>query len=187
MPFVHRERPHPAVVVAIALPVLLALAVAAIAITVRVRGIGDAPPAPPAATGPLAVVPVQAPGAGSAECAAVLAALPVELPADGGPLPPRSIAEPAQPGARAWAASPRPVVLRCGLPRPTELTPTAALLEVDGVRWLQLTDGMPDPVTTSYVAVDRPVYVALTAPVTTGSGPLQTVSDVLHTTLPPTH
>ena len=62
---------------------------------------------------------------------------------------------------RAWAADPVPLVLRCGLPRPAELTPTSALLEVNGVRWLTLTDGA---LVTS-IAVDRPVYVAFTAPV----------------------
>jgi hypothetical protein len=75
-------------------------------------------------------------------------------------------------------------VLRCGLPRPAELTPTSALLEVNGVRWLELDDGLPDPVQVSYIAVDRPVYVALTTPVAAGSAPLQEVSDVVRTTLP---
>ena len=73
-----------------------------------------------------------------------------------------------------------PVVLRCGLPRPAELTPTSELLEVNGVRWLTLTDGA---LVTS-IAVDRPVYVALTAPAGVGSGPLQAVSDAVRTTLP---
>jgi hypothetical protein len=36
----------------------------------------------------------------------------------------------------------------------------------------------------SYIAVDRPVYVAVTTPVDSGSGPLQAVSDVVRTTLP---
>jgi hypothetical protein len=48
------------------------------------------------------------------------------------------------------------------------------------VQWLTLTDG---GLVTS-VAVDRPVYVALTTPANIGSGPLQAVSDVVRTTLP---
>ncbi|MBC8091579.1 MAG: DUF3515 domain-containing protein, partial [Pseudonocardia sp.] len=80
-------------------------------------------------------------------------------------------------------ASPRPVVLRCGLPRPAELVPTSALLEINGVQWLELDDGVPNPTVITYVAVDRPVYVVLTAPVDAGSGPLQTVSDVVRDTL----
>jgi hypothetical protein len=75
-------------------------------------------------------------------------------------------------------------VLRCGLTRPAELTPTAALLEVNGVRWLELNDGRPDPVVISWVAVDRPVYVVLTVPPDAGSGPLQAVADAVRTTLP---
>ncbi|NMH91776.1 DUF3515 domain-containing protein [Pseudonocardia bannensis] len=174
--------------VAITLPVLLAVIVAAIGITVRIRGIDggpDATAAAPAETGPLAVAPVDAPGAGGGECAALLAALPVGLPGDDGVLPSRPLAEPA-PGVLAWAASPRPVVLRCGLPRPVELNPASALLEINGVRWLRLTDTAPDSVLATYVAVDRPVYVVLTAPSTVGSGPLQAVSDVIRSTLPAT-
>jgi hypothetical protein len=75
-------------------------------------------------------------------------------------------------------------VLRCGLPRPAELAPDSALLEVNGVQWLRLDDGVPDPVVVSYVAVDRPVYVVLTAPPDAGSGPLQAVADAVRATLP---
>jgi hypothetical protein len=182
------------VLIAVTLPLLLAIAVAALGATARVRGVevsgvGGAPsqtaPEPPE-TGPLALVPVDAPDADGPHCTALLAALPGALPADGGSLPPRPLADPAPAGSRAWVAAPRPVVLRCGLTRPAELAPDSALLEVDGVRWLRLDDGVPDPVVVSYVAVDRPVYVVLTAPPGAGSGPLQTVSDVVRTTLPAT-
>ena len=179
-----RTRISPPLVIAIALPLLLAVAVAAIAITARMRGIGEPPPPD---TGPLAVAPVEAPDATGPDCAALLAALPVDLTGPGEPLLNRPIAQADQlPGVRAWAAAPRPVVLRCGLPRPVELTPTSALLEINGVRWLQLDDGLPDPVQVSYIAVDRPVYVALTTPVDAGSGPLQEVADVVRNTLPAT-
>jgi hypothetical protein len=172
------------VVIAIALPLLLAVTVAAIAITVRVRGFGEPPPPD---TGPLAVAPVDSPAAAGPECATLLAALPAELDGSDGPMPPRPIADAASlPGVRAWAAAPRPVVLRCGLPRPAELTPTSALLEVNGVRWLQLDDGLPRPVQVSHIAVDRPVYVAVTTPVDAGSAPLQQLSDVIRETLPAT-
>ena len=176
------SRLSPPVAIAIALPLLLALAVAAIAINARVRGIGEPPPPD---TGPLAVAPVDAPDASGPECTALLAALPAELDGPDGPMPPRPIAA-ALPGVRAWAAAPRPVVLRCGLPRPAELTPTSALLEVNGVRWLQLDDGLPEPVQVSYIAVDRPVYLAITMPIDAGSAPLQQLSDVVRETLPAT-
>jgi Protein of unknown function (DUF3515) len=187
-----RARPSPPVLVAVTLPLLLALAIAALAITARVRGVdgaglgaGDAAAAAAAPeTGPLALVPVDAPDADGPRCASLLAALPATLPADGGTLPPRALADPAPAGTRAWAAAPRPVVLRCGLTRPAELAPDSALLEVDGVQWLRLDDPVPEPVVVSYVAVDRPVYVVLTVPTDSGSGPLQAVADVVRTTLP---
>lgn len=174
-----RERPHPAVLVAIALPLLLALTLAAVAVGARLGWIGG-PPAPDES--PLAVVPVDAPAAAGPDCAALTAALPPELDAEPAALPSRPLAEPAPPGVRAWAAAPRPVVLRCGLPRPAELTPTSALLEINGVRWLPLRDeGAP---VISYVAVDRAVYVVLTTPADLGSGPIQQVADVIRAHLP---
>ena len=114
----------------------------------------------------------------------MLAALPAALTGDGGGLPRRPLAEPTPAGVTAWAATPQPVVLRCGLTRPTELVPTSPLLVINGVQWLTLDDGMPDPVTVTYVAVDRPVYVALTVPAAAGSAPVLDVSDVLREKLP---
>lgn len=185
-----RRRPPAPVLIAVGLPLLLAVVVAAVAIVGRVQGVevaglGGAGTTLPAAAenGPLAVVPVDAPDARGPDCTALLAALRADLPAAGGTLPARPLADPAPPGTLAWAAAPRPVVLRCGLTRPAELTPTSTLLEVNGVRWLRLDDGVPDPVIVSYVAVDRPVYVALTAPTDAGSGPLQAVADVVRQTL----
>lgn len=174
-----RRRPPLPIVLAVALPVLLAVAVAAIGLATRL-GVLDTEPQP--ATGPLPVPPVDAPEAAGPPCTELLAALPTELAS----LPPRPLAEPAPEGVRAWAAAPRPVVLRCGLPRPVELTPASALLEVNGVQWLALDDGVPDPVVTTYVAVDRPVYVVLTAPTAAGSGPLQAIADVVRESLPAT-
>ena len=178
-----RSRPSLPVVIAIALPLLFALTVAAISITARVRGVGEPTPAPPQ-TGPLAVVPVDAPDATGPDCTKVLAALPAGLSSGDGTLPTRPQAEPAQPGVHAWAAAPQPVVLRCGLPRPSELNPTSALLEINGVQWLQLSDDAPNPEVVTYVAVDRPVYVVVTEPVDSGSGPLQQLSDVIRGALP---
>ncbi len=164
--------PRPALLVAITLPLLLAVTLAAVAITERIRGSAEPD------TGPLPVAPIDAPAAAGPECATLLAALPDELPGTGGPFPERPLAEPAPVGVRAWAAAPQPVVLRCGLPRPVELTPTSLLLVVDGVSWLPLADGV------TYVAVDRPVFVALTVPGSTGTGPLQVVSSAVRATLP---
>ena len=177
------RRPSAPVVVAVALPLLLAVVVAGIGIVARVGGLDGTSAAPPD-TRPLAVATVDAPDAGSPSCASLLAGLDGDLPAGTTTLPRRALADPQPPGVRAWAAVPSPVVLRCGLPRPAELTPTSALLEIDGVRWLQLDDGLPQPQVVTSVAVDRPVYVALTVPTGVGSGPLQAVSDAVRSTLP---
>jgi uncharacterized protein DUF3515 len=170
------QRPSAPIAIAVALPLLLAVVVAGIGISARLRG----PDAPSPETGPLAVATVDAPDAASPSCTTLLAGLDGDLPAGTTTLPRRPLAPPAAAGVRAWAAVPAPVVLRCGLPRPAELTPTSELLEINGVRWLTLAEG---GLVTS-VAVDRPVYVALTAPNGVGSGPLQAVSDVIRTTLP---
>jgi hypothetical protein len=187
-----RGRPSTPVLVAVALPLLLAVAVAALALIARARGVegadldaGQAAARSAPDTRPLAVVPVDAPDADGPECAALLAALPAALPADGGPLPPRPLADPAPSGTRAWAAAPLPAVLRCGLTRPAKLGPSSALLEVNGVRWLELDDGLPEPAMVTWVAVDRPVYVVLTAPTTAGTGPLQAIADAIRSTLVP--
>jgi Protein of unknown function (DUF3515) len=179
------RRPSASVAIAITLPLLLAVVVAGIAVVARVRGLdGGAAAAPPPDTRPLAVATVDAPDAGSPSCATLLAGLDGDLPAGSATLPRRALADPQPPGVRAWTAAPSPVVLRCGLPRPAELTPTSALLEVDGVQWLQLDDGLPQPQAVTSVAVDRPVYVAITVPTGVGSGPLQAVSEVVGAKLP---
>ncbi|MEQ3554749.1 DUF3515 domain-containing protein [Pseudonocardia nematodicida] len=164
----------PPVAVAIALPLLLALVVAGLGIYSRVTAGPD--------TGPLTLAPLPAPQAGSAGCDALVAALPAELPGDAAPLEPREL-DPAAPGARAWAAEPEPVVLRCGTERPPELGPSSPLIVVNGVDWLPL----PTPegaLSTTYAVVDRDVYLELTAPAETGPGPLQAVSDAVVAQLP---
>jgi hypothetical protein len=127
-------------------------------------------------TGPLALVPVDAPQAGSAPCASLLAALPDGLTSGRAVLRRLPLAQPAPPGAVAWGdGSGEPVVLRCGLARPPELTPTAELRVISGVRWLPL---QGDRAATWYL-VDQAVYVALTVPAGTGTGVLQGISETV--------
>ena len=132
-------------------------------------------------TGPVALVDVPAPDAGSAPCASLMKALPTTLPDSGKTLRTLPIAKPAPPAAAAWGgARGEPVVLRCGLARPGELTPTSQLREISRVRWLPV-EG--DGASTWYV-VDRAVYVALTVPAGTGTGPLQEISAAVAKALP---
>jgi Protein of unknown function (DUF3515) len=177
--------PRLVLAVAVVLPLLLALAAAVVALVAGDgQGTGTGPgeeAVPPAAAAgmPLALPAVAAPAAGSPQCAALLTALPQHLPSGSDRLDRRPLAEPAPPGAAAWGVT-TTVVLRCGLDKPAELIPTAALLEVSGVQWLRLRG--PDS-TSTWVAVDRPVYVALTLSDDSGTGPLQDVSEVIRSTL----
>lgn len=175
-------RRHPAMILIFVLPVLLLVAAVVLGLVAKGRTPDAAPTPAPAPAGPLALPPVDAPDAGSPSCVRLLATLPAELAASPRPLPRLPLAAPAPEGAVAWAGAERarPVILRCGLPRPPELTPTSALIVINGVSWLSLSE--PDRDT--FIAVDRPVYLALTVPRALGTGPVQTVSDAVRAALP---
>ncbi|MBC6448823.1 DUF3515 domain-containing protein [Actinokineospora xionganensis] len=174
--------PRAAVIAAV---VLVGLLAAGVVIASRFLPSDTATPAPTTSavpkTGPVGLVPVEAPDSGSAHCAAVIAALPASLVSAGTTLSKLPLADPAPQAAVAWGdrIAP-PVVLRCGLPKPAELTPTSALREVSGVRWLPI-EGTGS---STWFVVDRPVHLALTLPDGVGTGPLQTVSEVVGATLP---
>jgi hypothetical protein len=130
-------------------------------------------------TSPLAVAGAPAPDAGSPRCADLLTALPPSLRSGGRMLAGRALAAPAPRATRAWGGDPA-VVLRCGVARPGELTPTAQLRVVSGVRWLPV----PGTGATTWYVVDRPVFAALTVPEGIGTGALQTVSAKIRAVLP---
>jgi type II secretory pathway pseudopilin PulG len=177
--------PRSVLVVAISLGVLLAIGVSAVGMishAIQQQQQQTAQAAQQALrTGPLALPPVPAPKATTPECSAVLAALPGDLMVDGTRVPRRQLAAPAPPATVAWGDPGHdPMTVRCGIEAPGELTPTAELVVISGVSWLQITESD----VTSWIAVDRPVYVALTLPANSGSGPVQEVSAVLASTLP---
>lgn len=156
--------------VGIALALAMALVVGVLLAAAIVRG---------QALGPLGLAVVPAPSAGSADCARLLAALPGKLDGDApNALERRQLAAPAPAGAAGWGEP--PVVLRCGLERPAELTTTSRLLDVSGVQFLEIIS----PGTSTWVAVDRSVYVVVALPPTSGSGPLQQLATVIANTLP---
>jgi Protein of unknown function (DUF3515) len=158
--------PRVVLVTAAALAVALAVAVAVFALTQRSSD--------SSASDPLPLVPVPAPQSGSPGCSTLLGAVPTELTSNGTALKVRSLAAPAPPATVAWGAA-DPLVLRCGLDRPPELTPTAALRLVNGVQWLQV----PGDGASTWYVVDREVYAALTVPDSAGTGPLQQISDTV--------
>lgn len=136
---------------------------------------------PPRPTGPLALVAVDAPAAGTPTCANLANALPGELPSKDTKLKRLALAEPAPPAAAAWAGDRgEPVVLRCGLAKPAELVPTAQLRLISKVNWLPIEgDGA-----TTWYTVDRPVYVAVTIPEDAGTGVIQELSETIATAVP---
>lgn len=123
---------------------------------------------------PLGLAVVPAPSADSADCARLLAALPEKLAAaETTTLERRQLRPPVPAGAAGWGEP--PVVLRCGLDRPADLTATSRLLAVSGVHFLEIPGGG----TSTWVAVDRSVYVAVALPPNSGSGPLQEIATVI--------
>lgn len=151
----------------------------ALAVGVAVLGLSQREEAPPP-LGPLALVGVDAPEASSAACASLAGALPEALPSGGESLPRRALADPAPPAAAGWGAQ-ETVVLRCGLAAPAELRPDSQLQVVNGVQWLPV----PGAGTTTFFTVDRDVFVALTVPLSAGTGPLQAISDAVSQSLRP--
>lgn len=179
------EVPRPVIVVAIALATVLAVGVATVGVIAGISERSQHQAAREAVqarrSGPLAMPPIPAPQAESPGCAAVLAALPAELTMNGARVPRRPIAPPVPPATVAWGdAGHDPVSVRCGLDSPAELTPTSKLTEVSGVSWLRISEFDR----TSWLAVDRPVRVALTVSDSAGTGPLQELSAVIRATLP---
>ena len=156
---------------AVGLAVLLAIGVAGLGL---VLGTGNPSEDVPGRTGPLALVSIDAPSAGAPEDAFPwVEKLPVGLPSGEG----HAVA----PGTRLARSSRHggvgrrqhdPVVLRCGLARPSELSATSQLRMISDVQWLEL----PGSDSSTWVIVDRGVYVALTVPTDAGTGPLQDIS-----------
>lgn len=160
--------------IVVALAVVIPLAMLAV-VLVMVRGIGDEA-AEEAASEPVAAVAIPAPGAGSEECVALIEQLPESL----GDAARVALVEPAPEGTAAYRMpDAEPVIVRCGMPAPPTFTVGVALQAVNGVQWFNEPD--PDPAVTAstWVAVDRPQYVAVTLPEGSGTGPIQDLSDAI--------
>lgn len=137
----------------------------------------------PARQQPVAIAGVPAPEATSAECGALTAALPETL----GEAARAPVVEPAPAGATAWRAegAGEAIVLRCGLDRPAEFVVGAPLQAVDDVQWFRIADAAePDSGRSTWYAVDRAVYVALTLPPGSGPTPIQQISAAISKVLP---
>lgn len=75
-----------------------------------------------------------------------------------------------------------PVTLRCGISRPSELSPTSNLQVINPVQWF-ITDTV-EGAGQAYVCVDHRPYVAMWIPANAGNGPITDVSAVIERTLP---
>ncbi|UXA19723.1 DUF3515 domain-containing protein [Mycobacterium sp. SMC-4] len=136
----------------------------------------------PGGPGPVSVAALPAPQAQDPHCRSLLDALPEQL----GDYQRAELVEPAPTGAAAWQHPDggEAVILRCGLSRPGEFVVGVPLQMVDAVSWLRVTDDGSADGRTTWFAVDRPVYVALTLPAGSGPTPIQVLSAAITESLP---
>ena len=185
--------------------VALVVAVGAVVAVLAVAAVRQRQPAPE----PIAISTVPAPRAESPECGALIGALPDQL----GDYQRAPVVEPTPPGTAAWQsdAGGEALILRCGLDRPAEFVVGAPLQMVDAVQWFRVGEtaagaaagetGAGSPAAgeagagetaagegaagrSTWFAVDRPVYVALTLPAGSGPTPIQRLSAAIAETLP---
>ncbi|MET7767668.1 DUF3515 family protein [Nocardia sp. NPDC005366] len=163
--------PPALIATAVALPVVLVVAVLVAAVIARRM---------PVEREPLVLGPVPAPAADGPACTALLPALPAQL----GDYTKSQLVEPTPPATRAWQREEGgdAIVLRCGLDRPLEFTRASPLQLVDTVQWFEARD--PAASASTWFAVDRETYIALTIPDGSGPTPLQEVSDTITANLP---
>jgi hypothetical protein len=83
------------------------------------------------------------------------------------------------PYVRAWGNP--PVVLICGVDRPSRFVVGASLILINGVQWFVDTS---DPKTVVWTAVDRPVYVQVRVPASTDSASVTELTTHITATLP---
>lgn len=129
---------------------------------------------------PVAIASVPAPDANSTICQEFSKDLPDQL----GDYTRAPVANPAPVGAAAWRHSGGgdPVIVRCGVGRPAEFVVGSPIQVVNAVQWFRLDDPVSD--VSTWIAVDRAVYVGLTLPKHSGPTPIQSLSDVISRVAP---
>jgi hypothetical protein len=129
-------------------------------------------------TAPVVVAAVPAPHAHDAACQKLMDALPPRL----GDYSRATLLQPAPVGAAAWqpAGEGDPVILRCGLDRPADFVVGSPIQQVDRVQWFQVSQDQRS----TWYAVDRPVYLALTLPPGSGPTPIQQLSELIDRIMP---
>ncbi|SIM56399.1 DUF3515 domain-containing protein [Mycobacteroides abscessus] len=130
-------------------------------------------------TRPLSVANIPAPQANSPLCVDMASAYPGKMAGDWSRV---EIAEPKPPAAAAWRRGQDSVIARCGVERPAEFAVGTSVEQVNGVQWFRVSDSAL--ASTTWFAVDRGVYVAVTVPDGAGSEPLVEMSDAVAKALP---
>lgn len=155
----------------------IAVAVAAVVAVLAVAVTNEATPTPR----PVAIAGAPAPQADGDACRNLMTKLPDVM----GDYHRAQAVEPVPVGAAAWRADPtddEAVILRCGLDRPDDFVVSSPLQVVDDVQWFRIGgEGR-----STWVAVDRPVYVALTLPDGSGPTPIQLISRAVTEAMPAT-
>jgi Protein of unknown function (DUF3515) len=158
--------------------VTLVLAVGALAVVLAIAGTHHPP------LEPVVIAAVPAPRAQDPACRTLLEALPQRL----GDYQRAATVQPAPAGTAAWQAGGdrAPVVLRCGLDRPADFVVGSPIQLVDQVQWFKEADpqSADEDGRSTWYAVDRPVYIALTLPAGSGPTPIQQLSDLIDHTMP---
>lgn len=159
--------------------VAIALAVATIGVILAIAATREAPPRR------VAVPAVPAPQADGTACRGLMGALPQRL----GDYQRAPLEQPAPHAVAAWRSGPDsdPVVLRCGLDRPTEFVLGSPIQVVDRVQWFQVRSEQQsagDAGRSTWYTVDRGVYVALTLPTGSGPTPIQRLSEAIDRSIP---
>lgn len=156
--------------------IIAAVGVAVAAVIVLLTFAATRQAAPP--DKPVAIAAAPAPQADSPQCRALVEALPEQL----GDYRRAQAVEPVPAGAAAWQADPAadPVILRCGLDRPADFVVGTPLQVVDEVQWFEVKAYG----TSTWFAVDRGTYVALTLPPESGPTPIQLISKTIARTMP---
>jgi hypothetical protein len=134
-------------------------------------------PAPPEQ---LVIPAVPVPDGNTAECAAVMAALPQRL----GDYERAQPADPAPPATAAWRKGDgdQPILLRCGVGQPADFVVGVDLRVISDVQWFPVSQN--DTGRSTWFVVDRPIYIALTLPKGTGAAPVQVMSELVAAKLP---
>ena len=128
--------------------------------------------------GPAVIAALPAPQAQDPACRKLTDTLPQRL----GDYTRAQVVQPAPVGAAAWqpAGAGDPVVLRCGIERPTDFVVGSPIQVVDRVQWFEVSQDQRS----TWYTVDREVYVALTLPQGSGPTPIQQLSELIDRIMP---